>query len=32
MAAEEGEHIALVEQLLQRTPQPGLDSQVIFER
>jgi rubrerythrin len=30
MAAEEQGHIALVEQLLARTPQPGLDSQALF--
>jgi len=32
MAAEEGEHIGLVEQLLDQTRQPGLDAQVIFGR
>ena len=32
MAAEEGEHVALVERLLERTREPGLDSRVIFER
>lgn len=32
MAAEEGEHIGLVERLLENTRQPGLDSQVIFGR
>ena len=32
MAAEEGEHIALVERLLEHTPQPGLDAQMIFGR
>ena len=30
MAAEEQDHIVLVEQLLARTPQPGLDSQTLF--
>jgi rubrerythrin len=32
MAAEEGEHIGLVERLLENTRQPGLESQVIFGR
>jgi rubrerythrin len=32
MAAEEGEHIGLVEHLLENTRQPGLESQVIFGR
>ena len=30
MAAEEGDHIQLVERLLEHTRQPGLDSQMIF--
>ena len=32
MAAEEGEHIGVVERLLENTRQPGLESQVIFGR
>jgi len=32
MAAEEGEHIGLVEQLLENTRQPGLESHMIFGR
>ena len=32
MAAEEGEHIGLVERLLENTREPGLESQVIFGR
>ena len=30
--AEEGEHVRLVERLLEHTPQPGLDAQMIFGR
>lgn len=32
MAAEEQDHIAMVERLLARTPQPGLDSQALFTK
>lgn len=32
MAAEEGEHIGLVERLLEHTREPGLEAQVIFGR
>ena len=32
MAAEEQDHIAMVERLLARTPQPGLDSQALFAK
>jgi rubrerythrin len=32
MAAEEGEHVRLVERLLEHTPQPSLDAQMIFGR
>jgi rubrerythrin len=32
MAADETEHVAIIERLLERTPPPAADSQVIFAR